>query len=130
MGYRSEVYIAVPKKAEKEMDTIMNKHDLFEKDMHGDSPFNKYDHEQKYIEWDTNEIGVENPKKSIKFVIYEGNWLKWYEEYDDVQEITRLIEKYEPSGACIVCVGEDGAIHSDMGEYSEVFNVYTKVELA
>ena len=126
MGYRSEVYIAVPKKAKKEMDAVMNKHNLFEKDMHGDSPFTKYDHEQNYTKWENDKGEV---KVSKKLVIYEGTWLKWYEEYKDVKSITRIVEEYEPSGACIVCVGEDGEIHSNMGEYDEVFNIYTTVEL-
>jgi hypothetical protein len=126
MGYRSEVYIAVPKKAEKEMDAVMNKHNLFEKDMHSDSPFKKYDHEQNYTQWENDKGEV---KVSKKLVIYEGTWLKWYEEYKDVQSITSIVEKYEPSDACMVCVGEDGEVHSDMGEYQDVFNIYTSVEL-
>ena len=126
MGYRSEGFIAVPKKAEKEMDAVMNNHNLFKKDMHGDSPFEKYDHKQTYTQFNADGKWFE---KSREIVIYEGNYLKWYEEYDDVQRITSIVEKYEPSGACIVCVGEDGAIHSDTGEYHEVFNVYVKVEL-
>jgi hypothetical protein len=127
MGYRSEVYIAVPKKAEKEIDTIMNEHKLLQEDAFGDKPFNKYDHKQTYTQFNADGKWFE---KSRKLVIYEGNWLKWYEEYDDVQGITGIVEKYEPSGSCMVCVGEDGAIHSHMGEYHDVFNVYVKVELA
>jgi len=126
MGYRSEVYIAVPKKAEKEIDTIMNEYKLLEEDTSGEKRFEKYDHKQTYTQFNADGKWYEN---SRELVIYEGTWLKWYEEYDDVQGITSIVEKYEPSGACMVCVGEDGTIHSDMGEYSDVFNVYMKVEL-
>lgn len=117
MGYYSEVYIAVPKKAEAEMDKAMNSNNLLTKPQFETSPsFKKYAHEQKWSE-------------SRKFVIYEGCWLKWYPEYKDVQAVTSVVENHEDDGACIVCVGEDGAIHSDTGEYHEVFNVYVKVEL-
>ena len=126
MGYRSQVYIAVPKKAEKEIDTIMNKHKLLEEDAFGEKRFEKYDHKQNYTQFNADGKWFE---KSKKLVIYEGTWLKWYEEYKEVKSITRIVEEYEPSGACIVCVGEDGEIHSNMGEYDEVFNIYTTVEL-
>jgi len=115
MGYRSEVYIAVPKKAEEEMDKVMKEF------YNGDSPFKKYDHTQKWIEHDGNHT----VNKEQTHAIYEGYWLKWYENY----KITSLVERYQEDGACIVCVGECGGVHSELGDYHEVFNVYTKVEL-
>ena len=134
MGYYSEVYIAVPKKAETEMDKAMNKHNLLKKmikteeDLENkfcDTPFKKFDHEQTYTQHE-NDKWI---KKTKKLVIYEGVWLKWYSEFKDVQAVTSVVENHEDDGACIVCVGEDGAIHSDTGEYQDVFNVYVKVEL-
>jgi len=119
MGYRSEVYIAIPKKADKEMDKVMRE---FYND---DSPFKSYEHTQKWVE----SYGDETINKEETFVIYEGSWLRWYEEHKDVVAITSIAEKYSEDGACIVCIGEDGQIHSELGEYHEVFNVYTKVEL-
>lgn len=126
MGYYSEVYIAVPKKAEAEMDKAMNSNNLLTKPLYKTSPsFKKYDHEQKWSEHKDNQI-IET---SRKLVIYEGDWLKWYPEYKDVQAVTSVVENHEDDGACIVCVGEDGAVHSNTGEYHDVFNVYVKVEL-
>jgi len=124
MGYRSEVYIAIPKKAEKEMDKVFKEH-YSNNAWRVDSPFKKYEHIQKWIESDGNET----ISKEQTYVIYEGSWLKWYEGYEDVDAVTSIAEKYEDDGACIVCVGEDGQIHSELGEYHEVFSVYTKVEL-
>ena len=44
MGYYSEVYIAVPKKAEAEMDKAMNSNNLLTKPQFETSPsFKKYD---------------------------------------------------------------------------------------
>ena len=109
MGYTSRVLIAVPKKAEKELDKLLTKHDLISE--------NEYSY--RFVKTHHTE----------DIILYQANSLKWYEEYKDVQEISRLIEEYEPSGACIVCVGEDNSIHSDIGEYWNVFNIYMKVEL-
>ena len=116
MGYYSEVYIAVPKKDEAELDAIMNEHDLLEsEDEYGDNRFEKSNHRE--------------------FVIYEASRLKWYEEFKDVQEINSFIEMGEearnskPNGRIMVCVGEQGEVHSDIGDYWDVFKVYTKVEV-
>ena len=126
MGYYSEVYIAEPKKAEAEMDKAMNSNNLLTKPQFETSPsFQKYDHEQTYSQYENDKL----VEKTNKLVIYQGNWLKWYPEFKDVQAVTNVVENHEERGACIVCVGEDGAIHSDTGEYHEVFNVYVKVEL-
>ena len=110
MGYISEVHIAVPKKDEAELDAIMNEHDLLEsEDEYGDNRFEKSNHRE--------------------FVIYEASRLKWYEEFKDVQEINSFIEMGEEDGRIMVCVGEQGEVHSHIGDYWDVFNVYTKVEV-
>ena len=124
MGYTSEVHIAVPKKAEKELDKHLTKHDLIAENEYS-YRFKKKHHTQRWKEIN-NGTTID---KSKDIILYQASSLKWYEEYKDVQEISRLIEEYEPSGACIVCVGEDNAVHSDIGDYWDVFNIYMKVEL-
>ena len=119
MGYYSEVYIAVPKKDEAELDAIMNKHDLLEsEDAYGDNKFHKRNHKQTW-----------HSHTSIDLVIYEASCLKWYAEYKDVQEIDNFIqEKQHSDSRAMVCVGEDNEVHSHIGDYWDFFNVYTKVE--
>jgi len=124
MGYTSEVHIAVPKKAEKEMDVILTKHNLLADD-DNTYKFQKTHHTQRWKEH-TNGVTTD---KSKDIILYQALSLKWYEEYKDVQEVSRIIEKYEPSGACIVCVGEDDVVHSSIGDYYDVFNIYMTVEL-
>jgi len=124
MGYTSEVHIAVPKKAEKEMDAILTKHNLLA-EADNTYKFEKTHHTQRWKEH-TNGVTID---KSKDIILYQALSLKWYEEYKDVQEVSRIIEKYEPSGACIVCVGEDDAVHSSIGDYYDVFNIYMTVEL-
>ena len=126
MGYISEVHIAVPKKDEAELDAIMNRLDLLESENEcGDNRFYKRNYTQR---WKEISNGV-TTDKSKDIILYQAGCLKWYEEYKAVREISRLIEKYEPSGACIVCVGEDNAVHSAIGCFYDVFNIYMKVEL-
>jgi len=124
MGYTSEVHIAVPKKAEKEMDVILTKHNLLADDEYS-YKFKKKHNTQRWKEH-TNGVTTD---KSKDIILYQALSLKWYEEYKDVQSIRRLVEEYEPSGACIVCVGEDDVVHSAIGDYYDVFNIYMTVEL-
>ena len=126
MGYISEVHIAVPKKDEAELDAIMNRLDLLESENEcGDNRFYKRNHTQR---WKEISNGV-TTDKSKDVILYQAGCLKWYEEYKDVQEINSFIEMGEEDGRCIVCVGEDNVVHSDIGDYSDVFNIYMKVEL-
>jgi len=126
MGYYSEVYIAVPKKDEAELDAIMNKHDLLESDSeYGDNRFEKSKHTQR---WKEHSHGV-TTDKSKDIILYQAGCLKWYEEYKDVQEINSFIEMGEEDGRCIVCVGEDNVVHSDIGVYENVFNIFMRVEV-
>jgi hypothetical protein len=131
MGYRSEVHIAVPKRDEKKLDAIMNEHDLLE----GDYPaFTKEDYKQKYVRYNNNNDLVDETED---YVIYRGCHLKWYEGYKDVDAVNSFIEdkpydccNYEdPFGRMMVCIGEDNAIHSEIGDYHEVFNINMIVEL-
>jgi hypothetical protein len=108
MGYRSEVYIAVQKSDEVGLDAILTEHNLLR-----DEAFTK--------------------KEYLGYVIYEASWLKWYEGYKDVGAVNEFIEAnpldYENDGRCLVCVGEDEQIHSEIGMYQDIFNIYTNVEL-
>jgi hypothetical protein len=122
MGYYSEVYIAVPKKDEAELDAIMNKHDLLESDFE----ITGLDVYQSESEYGDNRFEKSNHRE---FVIYEASRLKWYEQFKDVQEINSFIEMGEEDGRIMVCVGEDSEVHSHIGDYWDVFKVYTKVEV-
>jgi len=110
MGYRSEVYIAVPKKDEAQLDAIMRKHELLEDD------------HPSFIK-----------KNNKEQVVYHGDYLKWYESFEGVDAVNSFIQSKpynssDNSGRTIVCVGEDNEVWG-IGDYHEVFNVYTKVEL-
>ena len=123
MGYRSQVYIAVPKKAEKKMDRTMSKYNLLSQleAPKSDFAFKKEEHNHWWID-------QKNKKHSKDYIIYTANFLKWYEGYKDVDDINKIVEKHEDDGACLFCVGEEGEVHSTIGDYCEIFQVYTAVE--
>lgn len=124
MGYRSEVHIAVPKKDEEKMDILLTRHNLMAED-EDSYKFKKTHHTQR---WKEHSNGV-TTDKSKDIILYQASSLKWYQEFQDVQDINALIEMSLDGDRCIVCVGEDNAVHSDIGGYWDVFNIYMKVEL-
>tara|TARA_X000001382_G_scaffold99104_1_gene73564 strand:+ start:641 stop:1048 length:408 start_codon:yes stop_codon:yes gene_type:complete len=134
MGYRSEVHIAVPKRDEKKLDAIMNKHNFLQKNEYGDTIFTKEDYKQKYVKYnDDNDLIDER----ADYVIYRAYHLKWYEGYKEVDAVESFIRSKpydccndeDPFGRVMVCIGEDNAIHSDIGDYHDVFNINMIVEL-
>ena len=124
MGYRSEVHISVPKKDEKKMDTLLTRHNLMAED-EDSYRFKKTHHTQR---WKEHTYGS-TIDKSKDVILYQASSLKWYEEHQDVQDVNSFIEMGEEDGRCIVCVGEDNDVHSNIGDFSDVFNVYMKVQL-
>jgi hypothetical protein len=124
MGYTSEVHIAVPKKDERRMDMLLTRHNLMAEDEYS-CKFRKKHHTQRWKEI-SNGITID---KSKDIILYQASSLKWYEEHQDVKDINVFIEMGEEDDRCIVCVGEDNVVHSDIGDFCDVFNVYTIVEL-
>jgi len=101
MGYRSEIHIAVLKKDAEKLDAIMNKHKLLN-DVGDFACFTKVDYEA--------------------YAVYHGSWLKWYPEYNDVKAVTNFLEEDETGvERLMVCIGEDNTVHSEVGDYWDVF---------
>jgi hypothetical protein len=65
MGYRSTIILGIPPKQKEEFDKIQEKH---------------------------GEI-FKLAKEDEDMLIYEAEYLKWYSGYDEVEEITKLIEQ-------------------------------------
>ena len=78
-------------------------------------------------------------EEASEYIIYQGNHLKWYEGYKDVDEINSFIDdmaydccaddEFNVFGRMMVCIGEDNAIHGEIGDYFDIFNINTVVEL-
>ena len=104
MGYRSDVYIGIPTDYAKELESL---------DWEEGMPFN-----------DMFELWHQSDGTNI----YRGDWLKWYEGYKDVDEITRFVQKFEEDCAFIVAIGEDNAVHSEYGDYYDFLDLRMTVQ--
>jgi len=106
MGYRSTMVLGVPKEKEKE---------FLKLDLGGDT-----------IE-DLFEIAN---CEADDVIVFRGEYLKWYDEYKDVQVIENFLNetlKDYPDQTFLIGVGEDGHIHSEIGEYYNYCNIYTDI---
>lgn len=108
MGYRSQVYVGVPPAKSKELEKLE-----WEFIKNNKSTFLDLFRPVKR-NWDEG------------MYIYMGNWLKWYDGYEDVDDITKFVEDCE---GFIVAIGEDDAIHSITGEYFEYLDIRTEVDV-
>jgi len=115
MGYRSTIILGVPPKQKKEFEKICRKH----------YTTNKIG--QK-VDWETFKL----VKEDKDVLIYEGEYLKWYPVFDDVKDVTEFLEdtyKKDEENCFCVGIGEDGVIHSEIGEYYDFVGVYTTHEI-
>jgi|8_EtaG_2_1085327.scaffolds.fasta_scaffold28455_5 hypothetical protein len=116
MGYRSQVYIGIPTNKRKDFEQL-NLGETYE-----NTPLQL-----------TKILGVESEQEKI--IIYKGDWLKWYPEYEAVRTITSFVEGlvdedgYTDTPAFIVAVGEDGTIHSEWGSYYDWVEIYTQINI-
>jgi hypothetical protein len=113
MGYRSTMILGVAPKYKKEFDKINKKHS------HSDDLFKPVKGNGQ------REIGID------EMLIYEGEHLKWYDEFDDVKDIEELINKAseDNDNAFLVGIGEDGVIHSEIGLYYDYVGISTIHEI-
>ena len=106
MGYRSTVILGIPPKQKEEFQKIIRKHN------------------------------IENRYKLVKedkdMLIYEGEYLKWYSEFNDVKDVEELLRKAQEkneNSSFLVGIGEDGAIHSEMGDWYDYVGISTTHEI-
>ena len=71
-------------------------------------------------------------KEDKDMLIYEGEYLKWYSQYDDVRNIEQLLNEAntkDEESCFLVGIGEDGAIHSELGHYYDYVGIFTTHEI-
>ena len=64
--------------------------------------------------------------------IYEGLYLKWYPSYEDVKAIEKFVNDCwdkDDVNSFLVGLGEDGEIHSIIGDYFDYVGVYNTYEI-
>ena len=106
MGYRSTMVFGVPKEKEKHLKGL---------DLGGDTIEDLFEIANCYAD---------------DVVVFRGEYLKWYDEFKDVQAIERFLNetwKNYPDKTFLIGVGEDGLMHSNIGAYYNYCNIYTDI---
>ena len=112
MGYRSDMILGIPKKRVKAFEKLLIKYfpdsDVFVRKNLIETRYNK------------------------NIAIYEGLYLKWYPSYEDVQAIEKFVNetwKKNEHNTFLVGLGEDGEIHTEVGDYFDYVGVYNTYEI-
>ena len=112
MGYRSDMILGIPKKRVKAFEKLLIKYfpdsDVFVRKNLVETRYNK------------------------DIAIYEGLYLKWYPSYEDVKAIENFVNdcwNKDDVNSFLVGLGEDGEIHSIIGDYFDYVGVYTTYEI-
>ena len=112
MGYRSDMILGIPKKRVKAFEKLLIKYfpdsDVFVRKNLIETRYNK------------------------NIAIYEGLYLKWYPSYEDVKAIENFVNdcwNKDDVNSFLVGLGEDGEIHSIIGDYFDYVGVYTTYEI-
>ena len=112
MGYRSTMVLGVPKEKQN---------DLLKLDLGNSADkFADIFEQEKYDTIDE------------RIVIYRGEYLKWYDEFKDVQAIEEFLNKTWkefPETTFLIGLGEDGRAHSEIGAYYNYCGIYSHIEV-
>ena len=138
MGYRSTVMFGVEQSHAPKLDEILKEHGMtpdekefvvypdykMVKDKHGD-----------FEKWER--------KGNVKMVIYKFEYVKWYDDYDDVRAVTKylkglaytledsdVVESGDYETTFLVGLGEMGETHSQIGDWYNYVDHISKLEIA
>ena len=117
MGYRSEVIFGVKSEYKDEINAIIKEHDL-----------------EESFAWYERDCFFGNLKED--WVVYRGEYLKWYDEYRDVSAINSAIDKIindspldDYAEAFMVCLGEDNELHNERGHWYDFAYRESRIQL-
>ena len=99
MGYTSEVYIGIVKEQKEDFNKLNDKHGKI----------------------------FELIEETLTHIVYRGGHLKWYDSYEDVKSFNAMVESNEDNFC--VAMGEDYAIHSDIGEWYDFIVLEVKLNI-
>ena len=118
MGYRSEVIFGVKKDSRDKMDKVLEKHDL-------QDSYKWYEKTHTWTEFNDDGARVVHTEY---WIVWVGDYLKWYDEYEDVKAINECIDDLGDKGF-MVALGEDNVIHSERGEWYDFVDHISKLEI-
>ena len=131
MGYRSEVILGVKKGLEKKLDEVLIEHDLLQDVTGSEMAFTKKEHNYRYKNFDSV-TGEAGDWIDDKWIIYRASWLKWYDDYKDVDAVTNVIDELSEDGdkGFMVALGEDNQIHSEVGVWWDYIDNVSELRIA
>ena len=127
MGYRSTIIFGVEQSHAPKLDEILKEYQMTP----DEKEFVVYPNykmvKDKYGDFERWEkVG------NIKVVVYKFEYIKWYDDYPDVMDITKYLEElheeYEDT-TFLVGLGEEGETHSMIGNWWEYVNHISKLEI-
>ena len=127
MGYRSTIIFGVEQSHAPKLDEILKEYQMIP----DEKEFVVYPNykmvKDKYGDFERWEkVG------NIKVVVYKFEYIKWYDDYPDVMDITKYLEElheeYEDT-TFLVGLGEEGETHSMIGNWWEYVNHISKLEI-
>lgn len=121
MGYRSQVIFGVKKGLESKLENVFAEFEM-------DNYFSAEEVNYKDIFEDKGyQVVFDN-----HWIIFTGDYLKWYEDYDDVKGVTEIIEELHETedNAFMVALGESGEIHSEIGEWYNYIDCMRYLKIA
>ena len=126
MGYRSTIMFGVEEKHAPKLDEILKEHKMTPDEKvskHYPNYEQVFDQDRKTYSW--QKLGY------IHMIVYRFEYLKWYEDYNDVRAITKylkglaytldeddnVVETDDYENTFLVGLGEEGETHSEIGEW-------------
>jgi len=69
--------------------------------------------------------------KNGEYLIFKAEHLKWYDFYDDVVEVNKFISEAseKDDSGFMVCLGEDGNLHDEIGLWVDFVGFYSYLEV-
>ena len=136
MGYRSTVMFGVKQSHAPKLDEILKEHQM--------TPHSKTIKLYPKYELDKSS-GVSNWSRvdDAEMIIYKFEYVKWYEDYDDVRAVTKylkglafkldedenVVEADDYETTFLVGLGEMGETHSEIGDWYEFVDHISKLEI-
>jgi hypothetical protein len=127
MGYRSTIIFGVEKRYSSKLDEILKEYQM--------TPDERVSRDYPNYQMVKDEFGdFKSCKKvdDIQMVIYKFEYMKWYEDYDDVMAVTKYLKVLSYSHeetTFLIGLGEDNQIHSRIGDWWEYVDHVSKLEI-
>lgn len=127
MGYRSTIMFGVEQSHAPKLDEILKEHGMIADERVSKDYPNYKMVKDKYGDFEKWErVG------DIEMVIYKFEYVKWYDDYDDVRAITKYLEELHEEHedtTFLVGLGEEGETHSEIGDWWEYVDHISKLEI-